>query len=174
MNNDAPTPPSSPKRALPVRTLANYWVRFFLLPALLSALICAAVLYVPGAGWATNDVATGESNSYPDLLPRRYDSSPENTLTYAAAAASGLRNWKVTRRDADAGKLFVEVRTAIPLFTDDVTVTVTRAGANGDSSQVHIRSASRVGRADLGENSRHIRALQTAMDERLPRLDSAP
>ncbi|MBC8141092.1 MAG: DUF1499 domain-containing protein [Armatimonadetes bacterium] len=167
VNNDISTSP--PKRALP------FWVRFFLLPAIFSTVICLAVLFVPGAGWNSNDVSTGESDGYPDLLPRRYDSSPENTLTYAAAAASGLRNWKVVRRDTDAGKLFVEVRTAIPLFTDDVTVTVTSTGANGESSQVHVRSVSRVGRGDLGENSRHIRALQSAMDERLPLLrDAAP
>ena len=158
------TPP--PKRAAP-------WLRYLLL-ALLGAALSTAFLYVPGAGWTTNDVSTGDPNGYPDLTPRTYDSSPENTLTYAAAAASGLRGWRVTRRDTDALKLYIEVRTAIPLFTDDVTVSVSPAGARGDSSRVSIRSKSRVGRGDLGENARHVRALQAAMDKRLPALDAAP
>ena len=166
MNND--TPPPKPNRAPP------FWVRFFLFPALLSAAICAVIWYVPGAGWTTNDVSTEQSSGYPDLVPRRYDASPENTLTYAAAAASGLRGWRVTRRDTEAGRLYVEVRTAIPFFTDDLTVTVTPTGTNGDAAQVDIRSKSRVGRGDLGENARHIRALQAAMDKRLPALDAAP
>lgn len=160
---DNTTPP--PKRTAPL------WLRYVLI-ALFGAILSTAFLYVPGAGWMSNDVETGRSDGYPDLETRRYDSSPENTLTYAAAAASGLRGWKVTRRDTDAGKLTIEVRTALPFFTDDVTVSVTPTGAGGNSSEVNIRSKSRVGRGDLGENARHIRALQKAMDERLPRLEN--
>ena len=51
------------------------------------------------------------------------------------------------------------------LFTDDLTVTVSPEGNN---SRVVIRSHSRVGRADLGMNARHIRKLQAAMDDKLP------
>ncbi|MBC7807377.1 MAG: DUF1499 domain-containing protein [Akkermansiaceae bacterium] len=148
----------------------HFWVRSILLPALFGALIATALLYVPGAGWRTNDVTTGTHPGYPDLKPRKYDSSPTNTVQFAAAAASGLRNWKVVERDETTGVLRAEVRTAIPFFTDDVTVTVTPTGADGDSSLVTIRSRSRVGEGDLGENARHIRALQAAMDEKLPRL----
>ncbi len=149
----------------------HFWLWSVLLPALTGALITTALLYVPPAGWGSNDVETGAHPGYPDLRPRTYDSSPRNTLQFAAAAANGIRNWKVTKRDEETGKLYAEVRTALPLFTDDVTVTVAPTETDGDASLVTIRSRSRVGQGDLGENARHIRALQAAMDDKLPRLD---
>ncbi|MBC8137449.1 MAG: DUF1499 domain-containing protein [Fibrella sp.] len=149
----------------------QFWVRAVILPALIGALAATAILYVPRAGWVSNDVTTGAHPGYPDLQSRKYDSSPSNTLRFASAAASGIRNWKVTNRDETKGTLHAEVRTAIPLFTDDVSVTVTPTGRDNDSSLVTIHSWSRVGRGDLGENARHIRALQAAMDEKLPRLE---
>jgi uncharacterized protein (DUF1499 family) len=149
----------------------KFWVRSVLLPAIAGALATTALVYIPAAGWGSNDVTTGAHPGYPDLRPIQYDSSPAHTLQFAAAAASMIRNWKVTSRDESAGILLAEVRTAIPVFTDDVTVSVTPAGPDGDSSLVTIRSRSRVGRADLGENARHIRALQSAMDAKLPRRE---
>ena len=159
------------KTSKPVPHPLSFFIRVLLVPSLLGALLTTALFYVPVAGWSTNDVTTGEHPGYPDLKPCRYDASPTNTLQYAAAAASGIRNWKVTGRDENTGTLRVEVTTALPLFTDDVLVTVTPTGKNNDSSLVMIRSHSRVGRADLGENARHIHALQTAMDQRLPALE---
>lgn len=153
----------------PTQSKQPFWLRSVLLPALLGALVTTAILYVPPAGWQSNDVTTGAHPGYPDLQPRTYDSSPVNTIRFAAAAASGIRNWKVTKRDESQGMVHVEVRTVLPFFTDDLTVVVTPTGADGDSSLVTIRSHSRVGRSDLGENARHIRALQAAMDDKLPR-----
>jgi uncharacterized protein (DUF1499 family) len=149
----------------------QFWVRYVVLPALTGALVTTAILYVPPAGWGSNDVTTGAHPGYPDLRPISYDSSPRNTLQFAAAAASSLRNWKVVKRDESEGSLHAEVRTALPLFIDDVTATVTPTGKDGNSSLVTIRSRSRVGTGDLGENARHIKALQAAMDAKLPRLE---
>jgi len=71
--------------------------------------------------------------------------------------------------DAGTDTLCAEVKTALGGFTDEVTVRVRPAGPGGKHSRVTVRSRSRVGRGDLGENARHIRALQRAMDARLPR-----
>lgn len=149
----------------------RFWLRSIVLPALLGASLTTAIFYVPTAGWLSNDVTTGQHPGYPDLQPRKYDSSPTNTLQFAAAAATNIRNWKVIKRDETKGTVQIEVRTAIPVFTDDLTVLVAPTGANGDSSLVTIRSKSRVGKGDLGANARHIRALQAAMDDKLPRLE---
>jgi uncharacterized protein (DUF1499 family) len=148
------------------------FVRVFLLPALLGALVSTAVLYVPAAGWSTNDVTTGKHPGYPDLQPRLYDSTVENATLLAAAGASRIPRWKVVRTVPQQGVMEAQVRTAIPLFTDDVTVTVTPAKApdGQPAAEVTIRSRSRVGGGDLGENARHIRALQAAMDAKLPRI----
>lgn len=126
-----------------------------------------ALFYVPRAGWSTNDVTTGESPAYPDLQPRRYDVEVSHATMYAAEAARRLRGWRVRRTDPNAGIVEAEVSVppAVGIFKDDVTVTI---HPEGDAAVVKIRSHSRVGSGDLGENARHIRALQKAMDERLP------
>ena len=49
-------------------------------------------------------------------------------------------------------------------FEDDVTVTVE---AHGAGSLVNMRSRSRVGRGDFGQNARNIRELQSALESRL-------
>lgn len=148
----------------------NPFLRLVLLPALIGVLISLAVLYVPPAGWLSNDVTTGKHSGYPDLQPRRYDSALNNTTILASAAAATLRNWKVVETAPDRGLVRIEVRDALLVFKDDVTVTITPTGTNGDSSEVVIRSHSRIPWGDLGENARHIRALQAAMDDKLPPL----
>lgn len=123
---------------------------------------------IPAAGWRTNDVTTSETPEYPDLVSRLYDASLENTTVLTAAAASRLPNWKVIRTDTTLHRVECEVKMPLGLFTDDVTVQVEPWGTNAVASRVKIRSHSRVGRGDLGFNARHIRELQTAMDDKLP------
>ena len=138
--------------------------------AALVALGVVAPLLVPRAWRTTNDVTTGRSPEYPDLQDRHYAAPPSDTLAAARDAARHIRRWRVADTDPAVRTVRVEIGTAIPLFTDDLTVHVTPEGADGKRSRVTIRSRSRVGRGDLGENARHIRALQRAMDARLPRL----
>ena len=130
-------------------------------------LVALAVVYVPPAGWTSNDVTTGQHPGYPDLVSHRYDMSVANTTIFAAEAAHRL-GWQVTRTDANAGTMEAVV-TVVPIpFKDDVTVTVTPDDKDPQYAVVTIRSHSRIGGADLGENARHIRALQAWMDDKLP------
>lgn len=124
----------------------------------------------PRAAWlTTNDVTTGRAPGYPDLQDRVYAAPAARVFAEADAACRSLARWIVAEQDPVAGRLEVNVRTALGGFTDDVTVVVVPAGPN--AARVSVRSRSRVGRADLGENARHIRALQKVMDARLPRAE---
>ena len=152
--------------AEPPKPKPNPW-RVFVLPALLGAAVSTAAFLVPPAGWTSREAVTGGA-AYPDLTVRIYDASPTNTLQYASAAASGLRNFKVVSRDEFTGVLRGTVRTTIPLFTDDLTVTVT---PDGDAARVKIASRSRLPLPDFGENARHVKTLQAAMDARLPKKE---
>ena len=49
-------------------------------------------------------------------------------------------------------------------FEDDVTVKVTREAGR---TRVSVRSKSRLGRADFGQNARNVRELLAALDARL-------
>jgi uncharacterized protein (DUF1499 family) len=116
-------------------------------------------------------VTTGQHSGYPDLQDRVYAVLPDRALAAVETAVRSLPRWSVTDLDPAASTLRAEVRTAVGGFTDDVTVQIRPDGhaPNARRTRVTIRSRSRVGRADLGENARHIRALQRAMDARLPR-----
>jgi uncharacterized protein (DUF1499 family) len=53
------------------------------------------------------------------------------------------------------------------LFKDDVDVVIQPNGATGDKSRLHIRSASRVGKSDLGVNRRRVNRFFRRLDDRL-------
>ena len=124
------------------------------------------VAVTPRAGWTTSKASNSGSRDYPDLAPRVYDLDPDNTLTLAVQVASGLPGWRVVRTDRAAGQITatVGVPPVLPLFTDDVVIRVSPEGRN---TRLVIESASRIGRADLGENARHIRAFLRALDQRV-------
>jgi uncharacterized protein (DUF1499 family) len=115
--------------------------------------------------WFTqNDVTTGESAAYPELQPRAFPGAdPDHVYQALRTAAASVPRWRVVREDPAARELHVEVTTAFFNFVDDLTA---RVESGADGPRVLIRSHSRVGRGDLGENARHIAAL-------LQRLDAA-
>ena len=117
---------------------------------------------MPHPWLTTNDVTTDRAYAVPAT----------RVFAEAEAACRALPRWTVTKTDPVGNTLSAEVRTAFGGFTDDVTVSVVPDGP--DAARVTVRSRSRVGRGDLGENARHIRALQKAMDERLPRAQEQP
>lgn len=113
---------------------------------------------------AINDVTTGASTAYPDLRARTYAAPPDAAFAAARAACADVPRVRVVREDAAARTLEAERRTRLLRFVDDVTIHVE---PRGGGSTVTIRSRSRVGRGDFGQNARTIRALQSAMDRRL-------
>lgn len=130
--------------------------------------------YVPPAGWSSNDVTTGAHPGYTDLKPKVYNMAVSETTAFAASTVYHLRGWKLIKTDRRRGVVVAEVTTWPVPFTDDFVVTVTPDGPGGRNSKVMMHSKSRVGAADLGENYRHIKRMQTEMDKRLPPADPAP
>ncbi len=122
-------------------------------------------------GWANrrrlfvSDITTGESAAYPKLRSRVYYADVAQAMTAGEQALRRLPRWKLVARDAESDVLEAEVRTRIGLFTDDVTIYFFPLGHG--QTRVTIRSRSRRGRGDLGQNAAHIRELQGAMDDRL-------
>lgn len=112
-----------------------------------------------------NDVTTGESAAYPALRSRVYYAEVAAAMTAAEQALRRLPRWTLVTRDSENDALEAEVRTPILSFTDDVTVYLFSLGHG--QTRVTIRSRSRLGRGDWGQNAAHIRELQSAMDDRL-------
>ena len=131
----------------------------------LGAALAAYFAWVNRRLFTVNDVTTGESAAYPTLRSRVYYTELDQAMTAAEQAVGRLPRWKLASRDSENDILEAEVQTPLRLFTDDVTLYFFALGHG--QTRVTLRSRSRIGAADLGENAAHIRQLQRAMDDRL-------
>lgn len=118
------------------------------------------------AAWPPiNDVRTGETPEYPDLQPRAYRFSQPRVFAAAEESIVALEGFALVSADGESGTLEATAESRTGWFTDDVTIDVQANGEGG--AIVFIRSRSRVGRGDFGQNARNVRALQAAMDANL-------
>jgi len=113
-----------------------------------------------------NVVETGRTPEYPDLVPRRYAATPEQVVEAVEGTLAELPRWSLQGQGSGpAGfALQAEHRTRLFRFVDDVTIRVT---PEGQGSHVSVRSASRLGQWDFGQNARNVRELLAALDARL-------
>lgn len=113
----------------------------------------------------TNVAETQESSPFPELRARRYEAPPELLFDVARRAAQNLK-WEITVLDATKKEIQAVVTTKVWGFKDDVTVQIQPAQPSGN--WLWIRSASRVGKGDLGANTRHVLDLIQAVDAIVP------
>lgn len=117
----------------------------------------------PGAG-----AARIQEETYPDLQPLFVDTGPEDThdavVTVAQALGWEITDYKPPPDGNSPGSIEAVARTLLMGYRDDIAVRVTPAG---DGSRVDIRSASRYGSRDFGENARRITAFLHALRETL-------
>ncbi|MCK8516321.1 DUF1499 domain-containing protein [Methylonatrum kenyense] len=109
------------------------------------------------------EVATQQRDAYPEIRPRRY---ARTTDAVFAAAAEQVREqgWLLVEEDPAAGRIEAVATTTWFGFRDDVII---RVQADADGSRLDMRSASRVGRSDLGTNAQRIDRFLRALDQRL-------
>lgn len=89
---------------------------------------------------------------YPAVVPSRFDTKPAIAYEKALAAARAM-DWKIIATDAREGRIEATATTRLMRFKDDVVI---RVVSDGTGSRVDVRSASRVGRSDLGANAARI------------------
>ena len=111
-----------------------------------------------------NIVETGRTPEYPDITPRTFQASPERVFDAAMHAVNRLPRWGVISYDEGKGEIRVEATTRMLRFVDDVTI---RVESNGEGATVNVRSASRVGKSDFGQNARNIRAFLSELDRQV-------
>jgi len=100
----------------------------------------------------THVAETSQSPTLPELTTPEYAVPVEDLLAAVEAALASL-GWE-WRRAPDSGDYQAVVTTPVWRFRDDVSARVTDAGPG--RSRLDVRSASRVGRGDLGANARHV------------------
>jgi uncharacterized protein (DUF1499 family) len=104
----------------------------------------------------------------PQTIAQQLDAYPgiqtvQSNLDFAQAYAQAEKvaanlGWEITRADPLAGEIEAVDTTKIMAFKDDIVIRVRRAD---DGSVVDLRSASRVGRSDMGANAKRIRSFVT-------------
>jgi uncharacterized protein (DUF1499 family) len=103
--------------------------------------------------------AKEQQKAYPDLRTFTVDRSAEETFELVEEVVRKLK-WKVAAadppsdRDESAGTLEATDRTLLMGFTDDIVV---RVEGGRRRSRIDVRSASRYGRSDLGQNATRVR-----------------
>jgi uncharacterized protein (DUF1499 family) len=111
-----------------------------------------------------NIVETGRTPEYPDIQPRTYQKPTAEVFDAALHVINRLSRWSLVGYDEKQGDIQAEARTALWRFVDDVRIRVrSREGV----TVVEVRSASRVGRGDFGQNARRIRGFLMELDRQL-------
>lgn len=113
----------------------------------------------------TNVAETAEGSPFAELQLRRYE-APEGLLFDAARRAVQGLKWTVTVQDEQKHEIQAVVTTKLWKFQDDVVLQVRPGQPSG--SVLWIRAASRVGKGDLGANTRHVMDLIEAVNGIVP------
>ncbi|MEZ5841200.1 MAG: DUF1499 domain-containing protein [Hyphomicrobiales bacterium] len=124
------------------------------------------VMNVHGA--ISDEQAATQQAGYPDIATRRYEADTAR-LFAAARYVVGGEDWQVIDEiapidDRAPARIEAVARTMIFGFRDDIVIRILPDPAG---SRLDIRSASRMGRHDLGTNARRIRAFLKAIDNAL-------
>lgn len=113
-----------------------------------------------------------------DLRPIELPLPPDRAATLVRQAAESLRGWQVADaapRDLGGGAIeWHFVRTTLLMrYKDDVHARI-EPSASGESVTVHLRSRSRIGKGDLGQNPRNLRELLGAIERSLRTSEGPP
>ena len=101
----------------------------------------------------TGDAPRLQRSAYPDIVPIDLDVSPDRALDEALSAANRL-GWTVMDVSIERTRFEAYDKTSVFGFVDDVVVRVAKTPAG---CRVDVRSTSREGKSDVGENARRIR-----------------
>ncbi|MDB5433053.1 MAG: fatty-acyl-CoA synthase [Caulobacter sp.] len=117
------------------------------------------ILPIGSEAYAGRRVAEVNAETCPGAQPVLLSEAPAQAFAAARAALAGA-GMAVTTQDAGSGRLEAVATTPLYGFKDDVAVRIKSAP---EGSRVDIRSTSRVGVGDLGQNCRRVTGLIAAM-----------
>jgi uncharacterized protein (DUF1499 family) len=133
--------------------------------AAIIGVLVIAVLAASAVWPVINDVETGKTAEYPDVRPHYYSADPKRVFGESIEAVGDVERMEVVEVDRGANVVKATRTTRLFGFVDDVTITV--SPVTEFVTEVNVRSASRVGKGDFGQNARNIEAYLGALDERL-------
>jgi uncharacterized protein (DUF1499 family) len=108
-----------------------------------------------------NRLETSKNHSDATLWPRHYAVS--GIFKMAINIIEGWPHWRIVSQDPKTGIIRAERKTRLLRFIDDVEIQIV---TNGET-EVHVRSQSRIGKGDFGQNKRNVREFLMALDKRV-------
>lgn len=143
------------------------WI-FIILAVLL---IPALTLFIIGRVFYPDNVAqTAPDGGVKGLKTRYYKADLANAEEIVSETIPTLStygsNWKLAAGDSSLdNKKVVNAEIPVVIFTDDMEIVLTKTTEEG-MIEVNVRSASRIGNSDFGENRRHVVQILEALDKR--------
>ncbi len=110
--------------------------------------------------FSSNTAETAHGHPFPELRVRCYRETPE-VLFQAVAKAARELDWRVAESRPGAYSADAVATTSLLRFRDDVTIELRPVDCG---TELWIVSSSRIGRADLGANVRHIMEFTEAFE----------
>ncbi|MEM1349268.1 MAG: DUF1499 domain-containing protein, partial [Myxococcota bacterium] len=125
---------------------------------LASAILVGALItttLVAAAIWPViNAVETGVTAEYPELQPLYFTADPARVFDEVQASVAAIGSFSLVEADPSERSLTATATAPVLGFIFDVTVRV--EPVTEFVTRVHVRSQSRVGRGDLGQNARNV------------------
>jgi uncharacterized protein (DUF1499 family) len=101
------------------------------------------------------EFARQQKEGYPDLAPLSLSMPPEQAFSRVQLAARSMPGWEITNESPQGLRLEGMETSELFRFVDDFVIEVRKVDG---SSEVHMRSKSRIGRGDVGANAKRIKA----------------
>ena len=131
--------------------------------------VLLAAIFIVGRFYPDNIAETAPDGGRKNLKTRVYKTDFETAVKTVKEIIPTLStyggNWKIVgeSENAEKGKI-IKAEVPVVVFTDDLEVYLKQ---NQDEVSIDVKSKSRVGKSDFGENARHINQLLNALDEKL-------
>jgi uncharacterized protein (DUF1499 family) len=140
--------------------------RFFIIATIVVGVIVTALLVAASTWPVINVVETGKTPEYPEIQPQYYSTDdPVRVYEESKASVEELERFELVESDPADRVIRAEATTSVFGFVDDVTIRI--EPVTEFVTRVHVRSASRVGKGDFGQNARNIEEFFEELDSRL-------
>jgi len=120
---------------------------------------------ITSEGMMHNVSETRIENEDTELRPRTYSATRADVIAACEHVAQNATRWALVSTDKDAGTLHATHTTRIFRWVDDVNITLTETSPG--KITVNVKSESRVGKGDLGQNAFNVKDFLNHLDERL-------
>ena len=135
--------------------------------AVIFVIFVVAILFIGRTFYPDNIAETSPDGGKKNLKTRIYTADYEmvsNTVKETIPKLSSWgSNWKLVGSEQMDDSTEIKAEIPVLMFTDELTVKIKKVE---DKVQVDVRSNSRVGKSDFGENARHVNKILSALDEK--------